>query len=106
MIFTSPVDWSNEVETLNLINDIIHPYVVKTQADLKLAKDQKALLIWDVFRGQMTNAVKQKLCSLYIECVYVPANMTLFFQSLDLTVNGSGKQFMKKGICNISFSCC
>ena len=44
----------------------------------------------------MTNAVKQKLCSLRIECAYVPANMTHFFQPLDLTVNGSEKQFMKK----------
>ena len=43
----------------------------------------------------MTNAVKQKLCSLRIECAYVPVNMTHFFQPL-LTVNGSGKQFMKK----------
>ena len=52
------------METLKLIDDIIAPYVVKTRADLKLAEDQKVLLIWDVFRGQMTNAVKQKLCSL------------------------------------------
>ena len=53
------------METLKLIDDIIAPYVVKTRADLKLAEDQKVLLIWDVFRGQMTNAVKQKLCSLH-----------------------------------------
>ena len=95
-ITQNPKHWSNEVETLKLIDEIIVPYVVKTRADLKLAKDQKALLIWDVFRGQMTDEVKQKLCSLHIECVYVPANMTHFFQPLDLTVNGSGKQLMKK----------
>ena len=29
-------------------------------------------------------------------CAYVPANMTHFFQPLDLTVNGIGKQFMKE----------
>ena len=81
---------------MKLIDEIIVPYVVKTRADLKLAKDQKALLIWDVFRGQMTDEVKRKLCSLHIECVYVPANMTHFFQPLDLTVNGAGKQLMKK----------
>ena len=44
----------------------------------------------------MTNAVKQELCLLRIECAYVPANMTHFFQPLDLMVNGSGKQFKKK----------
>lgn len=92
----NPKHWSNEVETLKLIDEIINPYIVKTRIELKLPEDQKALLIWDVFRAQMTNAVKQRLCSLHIECVYVPANMTHFFQPLDLTVNGSGKQFMRK----------
>ena len=77
---------------MKLIDEIIVPCVVKTRADLKFAKDQKALLIWDVFRGQM----RQKLCLLHIECTYVPANMTHFFQPLDLTVNGTGKEFMKK----------
>ena len=86
----NPKHWSKEVD------EIIAPYVVKTRAELKLAEDQKALLIWDVFREQMTAEVKKRLCLLNIECVYVPANMTHFFQSLDLTVNGSGKQFMKK----------
>ena len=80
---------------MKLIDEIIAPYVVKTRAELKLAEDQKALLIWDVFRGQMTAEVKKRLCLLNIECVYVPANMTHFFQPLDLTVNGSAKQFMK-----------
>ena len=84
-ITQNPKHWSNEVETLKLIGEIIVPYVVKTRADLKLAKHQKALLIWDVFRGQI-----------HIEYVYVPANRTHFFQPLDLTVNGSGKQLMKK----------
>ena len=32
----------------------------------------------------------------HFECAYVPANMTHFFQPLDSTVNGSGKQSMKK----------
>ena len=39
--------------------------------------------------------VKDKLLALNIECVYVPANMTHFFQPLDLTVNRCAKQRMK-----------
>ena len=58
--------------------------------------DQKALLVWDVFRGQMTDKVKERLAELNIDCVYVPANMTHFFQPLDLTVNGCAKQGMRK----------
>ena len=43
--------------------------------ELQLPTDQKALLVWDVFRGQMTDKVKERLDELNIECVYVPANM-------------------------------
>ena len=44
----------------------------------------------------MTKAVKQKLSSHNIELVVVPANMTHFFQPLDLAVNGSAKKYMRK----------
>ena len=92
----NPKHWSNESETLKLIDEIISPYVTKKREELKLATDQKALLVWDVFRGQMTDKVKERLTELNIECVYVPANMTHFFQPLDLTVNGCAKQRMRK----------
>ena len=72
----NPKHWSNEEETLKLINEVINSYVVKQRKELKLPSDQKALLIWDVFRGQMTDKVKRMLDSLNIECSYVPANMT------------------------------
>ena len=67
--------------------------------------DQKALVIWDVFRSQMTEKVKERLAEVNIECVYVPANMTHFFQPLDLTVNGCAKQRMRKEFV-ILFECC
>ena len=53
-------------------------------------------MIWDVFKGQMTDAVKSKLTSLSIDLVAVPANMTHFFQPLDLTVNGAAKKLARK----------
>ena len=87
--------WSNEETTLNLIETIVKPYVVNKRQELKLAPTQKALMVWDVFRGQMTEAVKAKLLSMSIELVAVPANMTHFFQPLDLTVNGAAKKFTR-----------
>jgi len=42
----------------------------------------------------MTDKVKERLDELNIECVYVPANMTHFFQLW--TVNGCAKQRMRK----------
>ena len=61
-----------------------------------MSADQKALLTWDVFRGQTTDHAAQILHSLNIKVVKVPANMTHVFQPLDLTVNGSAKTFMRK----------
>ena len=49
-----------------------------------------------MFRGQTTDHVAQILDSLNMEVVKVPANMTHFFQPLDLTVNGSAKKFYVK----------
>ena len=96
LLSQNPSHRSNEQETLKLIEGAIHPYVQKKRAELKLPESQKVLLIWDVFKGQMTASVKEKLSSLNIELVAVPANVTHFFQPLDLTVNGSAKKFIRK----------
>lgn len=94
-ISQNPQHWSNEEETLRLLNEVIIPYVVDTRKSLKLPDTQKALIIWDVFKGQMTNNVKSKLQSSSIDLVPVPANMTHFFQPLDLTVNRAAKNLTK-----------
>ena len=79
-----------------MIDTIIVPYIVKQRSELNLPATQKALVIWEVFKGQVTQRVLDKLKSLDCEFVAVPANMTHFFQPLDLTVNRSAKQFMRK----------
>ena len=76
--------WSNETETVNLIEQVIYPYVIDKRKELGLPADQKALLTWDVFRGQTTDHVAQILDSINIKVVKFPANMTHFFQPLDL----------------------
>ena len=58
--------------------------------------DQHALLIWNVFRGQKTEAVTSILQEQKILNDYVPNNMTGYFQVLDLTVNKEVKDFMKQ----------
>ena len=64
--------YSNEQETLSLIDKIIKPYVETTRKELKLQPIQKALLIWDLFKGQKTDKVLSKLATLIIEAVYLP----------------------------------
>ena len=48
-----------------------------------------------MFRGQKTAKVLKKLVSLNIVIVSVPANVTHFFQPLNLIVNGEAKRFIK-----------
>ena len=78
----NPQHYSNEEETLKLIDSIINSYLVQTRHQLNLPPTQKAIHIWDVFRGQKTERVMSKLGSLNIEIVSVLAIMTLFFSSI------------------------
>ncbi len=61
LVSQNPKHWSNEEETMKLIDKIITPYIVKKREELQLPVTQKALVIWDVFRGQVTNKVLRKL---------------------------------------------
>ena len=87
--------YSNEAETLSLIDKVIKPFVERKNKELKLPLTQRSLLIWAVFKGQKTEKVLSKLASLSIVVVSVPANMIHFFQPLNLTVNGEAKCLMK-----------
>ena len=61
-----------------------------------MPSDQKALLIFDVFRGQTTKKVTDLIEENDCVKVFVPANLTHEFQPLDLTVNGVAKEFLNK----------
>ena len=87
--------WDNEKKGLKMIEDIIVPYVTKEREKL-CSHNQTALLIMDVFKGQLTNAALKKLEEHNILLTRVQGNMTHLFQPLDLTVNGYFKQFMKR----------
>ena len=88
--------FSNTQESLKLIDEIIIPYVEKECEMLDLRENRQALLIIDVFSGQMIDSVNEKLKENNIKLTRVPANMANLFQPLDLTVNGSAKGFLKK----------
>lgn len=88
--------YSNEHESLKLLSEIIIPYIEKERENLGLPETQKALLIFDVFRGQTTQRFTEYLDSSNICVTKVPPNMTHLYQPLDLTVNKFAKDFMKK----------
>ena len=86
--------YSNEKESLKFLEEIILPYVQAEREKLGIV-DQKALLIFDVFRGQTTDKVLKVLEDNDILATKVPPNMTHLFQPLDLTVNKVAKDFTK-----------
>ena len=81
----NPEHFSNTEESIKVINEVIVPYVTSKRKELKLPSNSPALLILDVFRGQMTQQVTSLLAEKNILFV---KNLTHIFQPLDLSVNG------------------
>ena len=69
------------------------PYVEKKKKELNLPLDQKAMLIFDVFKGHVTEKVTSIIEENNCVIIYAPSNLTDQFQPLDLNVNGQAKQF-------------
>ena len=92
----TPNRWSNEEKSKQLLDNVISPYLKKKKKhDLGLPGDQKSLLIYDVFTGQTTENIKEYIEENDCVIVYVPNNMTHYFQPLDLTVKAVAKHFLK-----------
>ena len=86
--------WSNEEKVIELLQEVIFPFIASKKVEHGLAADQKALLIFDVFRAHKTEMVLHLMEQNSCEVVFVPANMTHHFQPLDLTINGVAKKFL------------
>ena len=93
---TNPKHFSNSNELLKFLKEVIKPYVIKQRQILNYYADQKALIIMDVFAGQITTAVLDAFKEANICIVNVPANMTKFYQPIDLTSNGYCKRLLKR----------
>ena len=91
----NPTHYSNEIESCKLAEEILLPYITKVIKQEHLPTNQKALVIMDVFTGQMTPKVLNLYKECNIEIVCVPANMTHLLQPLDLTVNGFAKKYTR-----------
>jgi len=46
--------WSNEEKAIEHLEKVVFPYLKKQKAELKLTEEQKGMLIFDVFKGQVT----------------------------------------------------
>ena len=95
MTFTSN-HRSNEEKSIQFLYKIIFPCCESKKKELGLPEDQKSLLIYNAFAGQITEKVKARVEENHYVVVYVPKNMTDQFQPMDLTVNGPTKAFLKE----------
>ena len=89
----TPNHWSNEDTMERYFENMIVPYVTKKREELKLAKDFPALMIFDCFKGQVTEGFLEKLEQHNLHHVIVPANCTDRLQPLDVSIT---KHHVKK----------
>ena len=87
--------WSTEVTMMDYIKKIIVPFMVEKRKVLKLPSDHPGLVVFDVFKGQCTEAVFNLLEENNILRVMVPPNCTDQLQPLDLSVNKAAKDYMR-----------
>ena len=88
--------WSNEEKVIELLEEIIFPYLKSVRESMNLPADQKSMLIFDVFHGQKIEKVKELIESNDCVIFHVPSNTTNYFQMLDLNVNRYAKEFLKE----------
>ena len=72
--------WSNEDIVMEYLKKIISPYIKSKHRALKLSENAKALLIFNVFKGQRTSAVYDLLRKSDIIAIHAPNNHTNLFQ--------------------------
>ena len=77
------------------IDKVIIPYVNKVKDDCDLPLEHRALVIFDWFRGQITDEFTAKLSANQLIYITMPPNCTDLLQPMDLSVNKSAKLFLK-----------
>ena len=88
--------WSNEQKTLEYIELVLLPYLKNTRRELGLTESFPSMVLFDAFNGQTTDSTYQLLEQNSISVVNIPANCTNKLQPMDLSVNKSLKEFLKK----------
>ena len=95
LLSCNPKYFSNAMESIKMINEIIIPYIQSQHKELGKPK-QAALVIMDIFRGQITDDVISLFRESNIHYGLIPNNMAQLFQPLDLRVNKHCKSHLKQ----------
>ena len=73
----NPTHFSNTDESLKILQEIIIPYLEKQRIIENLVFDHPALLIFDVFKGQLTEPVSNELKDHHIFTCQLPSSSHL-----------------------------
>ena len=88
--------WSNEETMVDYFEKTLFPYINRKRQEFKLALYYPALVIFDRFRGQCTDKVLTLLEIHHLLTAVVPANCTDRLQPLDVGVNKTAKEFLRR----------
>ena len=94
-VMYTPNHWANESTMLKYIHTILIPYLHKTRQEYGLPSTHPALVIFDQFKGQLTDTFLQVLESNNIVVAKVPPHCTGRLQPLDLSINKPVKDILR-----------
>ena len=94
-VWHSENHWSNEDTMKRYIERIIIPFMDLKRKALMLAKSHPALVLFDCFRGQTTDAIELMLKENHIISVLIPPNCTDKLQPMDVSINKPVKHGMR-----------
>ena len=92
---TFAISMAGSFEMIEMITKILIPYIKRKREELNVP-NKPWLLTCNVFKVQWTEAVKNVAKESNRKMVSVPNNWTNYFQPLDLTVNRSSKDVLRK----------
>ena len=69
----TPNHWSNEDKVIENLEKVVFPFVVEKRKELSLPDEQKAIQVFDVFKGQKTERFQSLIADNNCISVFVPA---------------------------------
>ena len=92
----SPNHWSTEETMKDYLDHVVFPYIDGVCASCGLSHDYPGLVIFDNFKGQVTDDILQLLEDHNVHSVRLPANCTDCLQPMDISVNKAAKDFIRQ----------
>ena len=89
-----PTHWAHEEASIAFLEHVLIAYI-ESQGE-ELNSSSQWLLVSDVCKGHWTDHIKEIVRRFNAKMVSIPDNWTSYYQTLDLTVNKSCKDFLQQ----------